>query len=303
MSFDVKKVIQDNLGKNNQLHSDYINPQFAKVLKTIGFDKSYTKAHGPYLYDKDGKEYLDFLSGYGVYAMGRNHPRMKEVLKEYLDLDEANLIQMEAPLMSGLLAEKLVKMMPDPELNTIFFTNSGTEANEAAIKYARAATGRERIIYMDHAFHGLSTGSLSLNGGTEFQKGFGQLLPSVKIPFNDLAALEKELKQKDCAAFFFEPIQGKGVYVPTDDFLPEAEKLCRKYGTLLVADEVQTGLGRTGKWLAHTHWNVKPDIITIAKALSGGMVPVGATICKRWIYDKVFSKMERCVVHSSTFGQ
>ncbi len=304
MPFDISSLIQQRSGENLRLHAAYINPQFAKVLKTIGFDKIFTSAEGPYLYDQEGNDYLDFLSGYGVFSIGRNHPVIKKTLKDFVDLDTASLIQMEAPLLSGLLAEKLVKRVGIEGMDKVFFTNSGTEANECAIKYARAATGRPRILFLEHAFHGLSTGSLSLNGNAEFRDGFGELLPGChSVKLNDLQELEAQLKKKDVAAFFFEPIQGKGVYVPHDDYLPQAQELCRKEGTLFVADEIQTGLGRTGKWFGYEHWNLKPDIITLAKALSGGFVPVGATLCQRWIYEKVFSRMDRCVVHSSTFGQ
>lgn len=304
MPFNIKDLITQRTGENISLHENFINPQFAKVLKTIGFDKVYTRAEGPYLWDKDGNQYLDMLAGYGVFSIGRNHPALKKVLHDFLDLDTANLIQMEAPLLSGLLAEALVKKINIPEVNRVFLTNSGTEAVEGAIKYSRAATGRQRILFLDHAFHGLSTGSLGLNGNDEFRNGFGDFSPGCeKIPQNDLNRLEEQLKKKDVAAFFFEPVQGKGVYIPDDDYLPRAQALCRKYGTLFVADEIQTGFCRTGKWFAYQHWNLEPDIITLAKALSGGMVPVGAIVCRQWIYEKVFSRMDRCVVHSSTFGQ
>lgn len=302
--FDIKQLLEERAGENYNLHAHYINPQFTKVLKTIGFDKVYTRAQGPYLYDDEGQEYLDFLSGYGVFHIGRNHPKIKKVLKEFIDADRANLVQMEAPLLSGLLAEALLKKTNQDGINTVFFTNSGTESIETAIKFARCATGRPRILYLENAFHGLSMGSLSLNGSQEFQSGFGPFLPGCeKIKLNDLGRLESELKKEDVAAFFFEPIQGKGVFIPEDSYLPEAQKLCQKYGTLFVADEVQTGLGRTGKWFAFEHWKLSPDIITISKSLSGGMVPVGAVLTRRQIYNRVFSRMDRCVVHSSTFGQ
>jgi acetylornithine/succinyldiaminopimelate/putrescine aminotransferase len=138
----------------------------------------------------------------------------------------------------------------------------------------------------------------------EFRKGFGDLLPGCKaIPFNDLQALEDELKKKDVAAFVIEPVQGKGVYIADPQFYTGAQNLCRKYGTLFVIDEVQTGFGRTGKWFAHHHWGLSPDIVTVAKALSGGYIPVGAICYRREIYDKVFTDMENCVVHSNTFGR
>lgn len=302
MPLDIKKLVRDRWGENYELHEQYVNPQFVRVLRTIGFDKVYQKAEGQYLYDSEGNRYLDLLSGYGVFAIGRNHPKIKQTIKDLLDLDLSTLVQMDCSLLSGLLAEKLISLAPDP-LNTVFFTNSGTEAVEGAMKLARGATGRSRILYLDHAFHGLTLGSLSANGNGEFRDGFGELLPGAKVPINDLEILEKELKKKDVAAFVFEPIQGKGVYLPEDRFLPEAQRLCRKYGTFLIADEVQTGLGRTGRWFAFEHWNLEPDLVCIAKALSGGFVPAGAILMRRDIYKKVFSKMDRCVVHSNTFGK
>ncbi len=299
---DIKELIAKRQGENLKLHNN-ISPTFAKVLSTIGFDKAYTRAEGASLWDNEGREYYDFLSGYGVFALGRNHPKIKKMLHDFLDLDTASLIQMEPPLLSGLLAEKLIEIFGHGVRDTAYFTNSGTEAVESAIKFVRCATGREKILFLDHAFHGLSTGSLSINGNTEFREGFGALLPGDKVYINDLDALEEKLKTREYAAFAFEPIQGKGVYIPQKNYLKHAAELCAKYGTYTIADEVQTGLGRTGKWLACDHFEIEPDVICLSKALSAGFVPVGAVVYKREIYNKVFSRMDRCVVHSSTFGQ
>lgn len=305
MPFDIKTLIRERWGQNYALHERHVNPQFVRVLRTIGFDKVYKKAEGQYLYDAEGQRYLDFLSGYGVFALGRNHPRVKQTIKDLLDMDLSNMVQMDCHLLAGLLAEKLLSLIAKVEdgIDTVFFTNSGTEAVEGALKMARGATGRGRILYLDHAFHGLTLGSLSANGNDEFRDGFGDLLPGTAIHGYDIESLEKELKKKDVAAFLFEPIQGKGVHVPPDSFLPEAQRLCRKYGTLTIADEVQSGLGRTGKWFAFEHWALEPDIVCVAKALSGGLVPAGAILMRRAIYKKVFSRMDRCVVHSNTFGK
>ena len=186
-----------------------------------------------------------------------------------------------------------------------FFCNSGTEAVEGALKFARAATGRKRMLALAGSWHGLSFGSLSLMGCDSFTEGFGQLMDGwdTRIALDDLAALEQELKKGDVAAFVIEPVQGKGCKTPQADFFPRAQALCRKYGTLLISDEVQTGLGRTGKMFGFQHWNLEPDIITIAKSLSGGYVPCGAIMTRREIYQKTFSRMDRCVVHSTTFGR
>jgi len=302
MTIDIKGLLSAHSGRQHELYSRHVNPQFVRVLRTIGFDRNYVKAEGPILFDAEGMDYLDMLAGYGVFALGRSHPKVRQALHDALELSYPNMVQMDAPLAAGLLAEKLLTYMPEG-VDTVFFTNSGVEANEGAIKFARKATGRDRIVFWDHAFHGLTTGALALNGGKEFRKGFGELISSTKIPMGDIEALERELKRGDVAAFFFEPVQGKGVYIADAEFYPAAQALCRKYGTLFVADEVQTGFGRTGKMFAHEHWNLEPDIVTMAKALSGGFVPIGAICYRRWIYDKVFTDMEHCVVHSNTFGR
>ncbi|HMK97709.1 MAG TPA: aminotransferase class III-fold pyridoxal phosphate-dependent enzyme, partial [Acidimicrobiales bacterium] len=186
----------------------------------------------------------------------------------------------------------------------VFFCNSGAEAVEAAIKFSRQATGRARILFAEHAFHGLTTGALALNGGTEFREGFGQLLPGcAAVPFADIAALRRELRKRDVAAFIVEPIQGKGVYMAPPEYWMEAQELCRQHQTLLVLDEVQTGLGRTGKFFCFEHWDLEPDIITISKALSGGYVPVGAVLTSERVFSSVFSSIEKAFKHSTTFGR
>ncbi len=302
MSFDIKNLLEDRWGENYRLHAKYLNPQLTKVLQTIGFDKIYRKGEGAYLYDDEGVAYLDFLSGYGVFNVGRNHPVVKKAIQDAIDMDLSNMVQMDCALLAGVLAEKLVALTPE-RLQKVFFTNSGTEAVEGALKLAKGATGRERIVFADHAFHGLTLGSLSANGCDEFRKPFGALLASTQVPFNNLVALEAELSRKDVAAFVVEPIQGKGVHLPEDDYLQGAQALCRKYGTLFILDEVQTGFGRTGKMFASEHWGLDPDLMTVAKGLSGGLIPVGAVLMSDAVYKKVFSNMEKCVVHSTTFGR
>ncbi len=300
--FDIKRLVAERLGENYELHEKYVNPTFVKVLRTIGFDKVYARAQGAYLWDKEGNRYLDMLSGFGVFGIGRNHPAVAKTIRDVLDLDLPNMVQMDCSFLSGLLAEALVRRCP-PHLNAVFFTNSGTEAVEAALKFARAATGRSKLAYLDHGWHGLSMGSLSIMGNEEFREGFGDLLEGVQVPYGDLAALERALSGRDVAVFAVECIQGKGVRVPADGFLPAAQEICRKYGTLFFCDEVQTGYGRTGKFFAFEHWGLEPDLISTSKALSGGYVPVGAMITRRAIYQKVYHRMDRCFVHSSSFGR
>ena len=302
-SFDIKKIVADRLGENYELHEKYVNLTLVKVFRTIGFDKVYAKAQGQYLWDKAGNRYLDMLSGFGVFSIGRNHPGVAQVIRDVLDLDLPNMVQMDCSFLSGLLAEQLLKRCPS-HLDAVFFCNSGTEAVEASLKFARAATGREKFAYLDHGWHGLTMGSLSVMGNDEFREGFGeQYLPSVMVPYNDLEALECALSKRDVAGLIVECVQGKGVRIAPDGFLQGAQALCRQYGTMLIADEVQTGFGRTGKFFSFQHWGLEPDIVSTSKALSGGYVPVGAMLTRRAVYQKVFNRMDRCWVHSSSFGR
>ena len=302
MSADIADLFARHERDRYAMHTRHLNSQMVRVLQTIGYDVGFCRGKGQYLYDREGVRYLDLLSGFGVFAIGRNHPVLRDALKSVLDSDLPNLVQMDVPTLAGILAERLLARAP--YLDKAFFTNSGTESVEAAIKFARAATGRPGIVYCEHAFHGLSYGALSLNGDDIFREGFEPLLPDcTRIPFNDLLALERALRSKTVAAFIVEPIQGKGVNLPADDYLRTAADLCRRHGTLFVADEIQTGLGRTGRFLAIEHWNVEPDMVLISKSLSGGHVPVGAVLTKRRIFEKVFNRMDRAVVHGSTFAK
>ena len=303
MSQTFADLLKERSGQNFSLHEAHLNTQMVKVLKTIGYDRVYTRAEGPYLFDREGERYLDLLSGFGVYAIGRNHPKVIAALRDVLESELPDMVQMDVSLLSGLLAEAILEVCPDP-LTKMFFCNSGTEAVEAAIKFARYTTQREGVVYCEHGYHGLTLGSLSLNGEKVFREGFGPLLPGcAAVPFNDLAALEKALSGKDMAAFIVEPIQGKGVNVPDDHYLREAKRLCERSGTLFVADEIQTGIGRTGKFWAVEHYGVVPDMICMAKALSGGFIPVGAVAMTSEIMNAVFNRMDRAVVHGSTFSK
>jgi ornithine--oxo-acid transaminase len=303
MAFDVSELLRARHGENFALHEKHLNYQLGRVLKTIGFDRFYVRGEGSYLYDADGDRYLDLLSGFGVYALGRSHPALKAALHQAIDLDLPNMVQMDCSLLSGILAERLIGRCSE-EINRVFFCNSGAEAIESAIKFSRVATKRPRILFAEHAFHGLSTGALALNGGAEFREGFGQLLPGCdSVPFGDPETLRMELKKQDVAAFVVEPIQGKGVYMAPPEYWREVQELCRSHGTLLVLDEVQTGLGRTGKFFFFEHWDLKPDIITVSKALSGGFIPVGAVLTTDRVFSSVYSSLEKALKHSTTFGR
>jgi len=289
-------------GESLELWARTINPQFARVLRTIGFDRTWARAEGAYLYDHDGTRYLDLLGGFGMFNVGRNNPRVRAALAEALELDLPGSVQLGASPLPPLLAEELLRRTP-PRLERALFTSTGTEAVEAALKLGRAATGRARVLSAEHGFHGLTLGSLSANGNPEFTARFGPLLPGFeRVPFGDLEALERELRREDVALFLVEPIQGKGVHLPPAGYLEGAQELCRRYGTLFCVDEVQTGLGRTGRLFAFEHWGLEPDLVPVSKSLSGGYVPVGALLLSRWVHERVFDSMENAFSHGSTFA-
>ncbi|KJK39315.1 aminotransferase [Streptomyces variegatus] len=299
--FDLGKLLAERGAERYELHTRYLNHQLPRMLHTIGFDKVYERAEGAYFHDADGNDYLDMLAGFGVMGLGRHHPVVRKALHDVLDASLADLTRFDCQPLPGLLAEKL--LAHSPHLDRVFFGNSGTEAVEAALKFARFVTGRPRVLYCAHAFHGLTTGSLSVNGESGFRDGFAPLLPDTAVPLGDLDALERQLKKGDVAALIVEPIQGKGVLQGPPGWLRAAQELLHRHKALLIADEVQTGLGRTGDFYAYQHEDgVEPDLVCVAKALSGGYVPVGATIGKDWIFKKVYSSMDRVLVHSASFG-
>ena len=273
-----------------------------RVLRTIDFDRTWERAEGAYLWDSKGDRYLDMLGGFGMVNVGRNNRRVRDALIEALELDLPGAVQLGATALPGLLAEALLARVPD-RLERVQFTSSGTEAIEAVLKLGRAATKRSRVISADHGFHGLTLGSLSANGNPEFTARFGPLLPGFdQVPFGDLDALELELRREDVAVFLVEPVQGKGVNLPPDGYLQGAQALCRRYGTLFCVDEIQTGFGRTGKLFAFEHWGLEPDLVPVAKSLSGGYVPVGALLMSRAVHEAVYDSMQNAVAHGSTFA-
>jgi len=298
----VAELIALRGGDAMELNDRFLNPQLGRIVRTLGFDHEWAHGEGAHLIDAAGTSYLDLLCGYGTFAVGRNHPDVIAALRELMDARTANLPQLGVSLLPGALAEALVARAPE-RIAAMVTANSGTEAVEGAMKLARAATGRPRILYASHAFHGLTLGSLSLNGDEQFRAGFGPLLPDcTSVPFGELDALTAELERGDVAAFIVEPVQGKGVNLPPEGYLPGAQEACRKHGALFVCDEVQTGFGRTGRLFALEHWNLDPDMICVAKALSGGFVPVGGVLVSAAVRAKVFDGMERGVRHGSTFG-
>jgi ornithine--oxo-acid transaminase len=298
----VRDILASRTGEEMALNNRYLNQQMGRIVRAVGFDRVWTGGEGAHLIDAEGRRYLDLFGGHGVFAVGRNHPGVVAAMEDVLEARTANLPQLGVTLLSGVLAEQLLARAPG-SVGAMMPANTGAEAVEGAIKVARAATGRPRVLYAEGAFHGLTLGALSLNGNPEFREGFGPLVPGCDaVPFGDLDALERELRAGDVAALMVEPIQGKGVNLPPLGYLEGAQTLCRGAGTLFVCDEVQTGVGRTGRLLALEHWGLQPDMICLSKALSGGFVPIGAVLVSRAAFERVFDRMKRAVRHGSTFG-
>jgi ornithine--oxo-acid transaminase len=296
------QLVEERGAEALDLHAQTINPQFVKLLRTIGFDRRWARAEGAYLWDSDGNRYLDVLGGFGMFNVGRNNPRIREALVEALELQRPGSVQLGVDALPALLAEELLRLAPG-SVERVLFTSSGAESVEAAIKLGRAATGRSRVLSLEHGFHGLTLGALSATSDSAFTTRFGPLLPGFeKVPWDDLSALEEQLRTEDVALFMVEPVQGKGVNIPAAGYLQGAQELCRRYGTLFCVDEVQTGFGRTGRILALDHWALEPDLITVAKSLSGGYVPVGALLMSSEVYDGVFDSLPNAVSHGSTFA-
>lgn len=286
------------------LYARHVNEKWVKLLDVLGMNRRYRRCIGSRLETVDGEMITDFLSGYCVYNTGHNHPRIVRALVDELQKNGPAMLQSYVPELAGELAGRLLKLSGG-RLARVFFTSSGSEGVETAIKFARCFTRRDGILHCDGAFHGLTCGALSLMGNPWWREGFGPMLADVEgIPFIDLDALEEKLKTRRFAAFIVEPVQAEsGVCVPGPGVLKQAEEICRRHRTLFVLDEVQTGLCRTGPFLAAHHFGVEPDMVILAKALSGGLVPVGALLMTEEINRSVYSSLERAFIHASTFGE
>ena len=275
----------------------YINPGLARVMKLSGSPLA-VRASGTTIWDQNGKAYLDFAGGYGVFTLGHSHPRVVAAVREQLDSMSLSAKTMFDPL-AGRLARELARLTPG-DLEISFFTNSGAEAVEGALKVARAATGRAKIVATYNAYHGKTFGALSASGRDAYKTPFGPLLADVAhVPYGDADALEAVLG--DAAAFIVEPVQGEGgIVVPPLGYLARARELCDAAGALLIADEVQTGLGRCGYSFACERDAVVPDVVTLAKGLSGGVMPIGAYVTRPAVWKAAYAR--RPLVHTSTFG-
>ncbi len=287
-----------------QDYTEHVNPQWVRLLDLLLMNHQYTRCEGVELTTAEGKRILDFLSGYCVHNVGHNHPWIIEQLQLELERRGPAMLQSHVPDLAGELAKRLCGLAGG-KLHKVFFACSGSEGVESAIKFSRAATGRTGLLYANGAFHGLTCGALSLMNDEFWRGKFGPMLADTHaVPFNDLTALSEQLATKKYAAYFVEPIQSEaGIRLPAPDYLQAAQKLCAKYGTLLVLDEVQTGMYRTGRFLAAHHYSVEPDMVVMAKALSGGLIPCSAVLMTDRVYESVYDSLKRSIVHTSTFSE
>lgn len=282
-------------------YKDHLNAGFVKMLSLLDFDKEFVGAQGVEVYDRQGQTYLDFLGGYGALNIGHNHPKIIEAIEAVAQ--RPKIMPSALNPLAAALAHNLSLLTPG-RINRFFFGNSGAEAVEGALKTARAATGRDAIIYAEGAFHGKTFGALSVTGRDKYKKPFGSLLPNtLKVPYGDLPALETLLQSTAVAAVILEPIQGEGgVILPPAGYLKSVEELCHQHGALLIIDEIQTGFGRTGRFFAAEWDGVEPDIICLAKSLGGGYVAVGAFGCTNEVWEAAYGGMDKALLHTSTFG-
>lgn len=288
---------QELVAETYENYKEFVNPPLARVMKLSGSPVE-VRARGSTIWDHTGKAYLDFAGGYGVFTLGYSHPRVVEAVRSQLELIALSGKTMFNVLL-GRAARRLAELSPG-DLQISFWCNSGTEAIEGAIKLARAATGRAKIVGTYEAFHGKTLGALSVSGREAFQAPFRPLLAdSICVPYAQTDGLEEALR--GAAAFLVEPVQGEGgVHVPPAGYLRDVRTACDRTGALFVADEIQTGLGRCGYRFACNRDEVVPDVMTLAKGLSGGVVPVGAFIARPDAWNRAFGKEP--LLHTSTFG-
>lgn len=285
-------------------YSSAVNPQWTRLLDVLSMNVRYVRCEGVELITDDGRCILDFLSGYCVHNIGHNHPRVIAALENELERRGPAMLQSHVPESAGTLAERLTSKAGGA-LKKVFFASSGSEGVEAAIKFSRAHTGRRHLLYADGAFHGLTCGALSLMGDPFWREGFGPMLPeTASVEFGDIEALERQLNTRKFAMFIVEPVQAEaGIRLPGPEYLRIAQSLCRQTGTLFVLDEVQTGMHRTGRFLASQTYGAEADMVILAKALSGGLTPVGAVLMTEPVYESVYSSLKRSIIHTSTFGE
>jgi putrescine aminotransferase len=285
-------------------YARHVNRTFIELLSLLGYGRVFTRARDVWVWDDEGVRYLDLLAGFGALNIGHNHPRLKAALQRFLGEDALHLCHVGPSRYSAELAHALVALLP-ASFAVCLFSTGGAQAVEAAVKIARAATARPTIVYCEGSFHGTSLGTLSVTDNARMRAPFEPLLGAcVGVAFGDLDGLEDVLRSCNACAFLVEPIQAEaGVRLPPAGYLAAARALCNRYGTLLIFDEVQTGLGRTGKRFAFEHDAVVPDIVVLAKSLGGGVASIGATVVGAELHDRAYGARQRFDLNNSTFGE
>ena len=294
MNLDRKKVLET--------YRTYVNPSLANLMALLDMDVHFVKAQGANVWDEDGNKYLDFVGGFGSLNLGHNHPAVLEALQKVATVPV--MLQSALSKFAAVLGHNLVQIAP-LGLQNCWFCSSGTEAVEGSLKLARIYSGKDNIIYTLGGFHGKTMGSLSVTGRKKYQEPFEPLIPGcIHIPYGDSAALEYALRENNAAAFIVEPVQGEGgIIPPPPGYLREVRELCSKYNTLLILDEIQTGLGRTGKMFACQHEDIVPDVLVLSKSLGGGVVPIGCYMTTAPIMKKAYGGgMDKGLMLTSTFG-
>ena len=285
-----------------QYYKSHVNPSLVSMMEILDFNKKFVRALDTKIWDEKGNEYLDFLGAYGAMSLGHNHPKILAALETIREIP--NLLQASLGTLAAALGHNLSLLTPG-NLNKSFFCNSGAEAVEGALKLARIATGKKTFLYCENSFHGKSFGALSVTGREKYQEQFRPLLGNCKaVPYGDIEALAQAFQSAPpVAAFIVEPIQGEGgIILPPPGYLAKAAKLCQEKGALLIMDEIQTGLGRTGSLFACQQEQVVPDIMCLAKSLGGGIMPIGAYVTTDEIWHKAYGSWDKALLHTSTFG-
>jgi ornithine--oxo-acid transaminase len=302
---DIAQGVSDH--STTGFEEQYVNgvtPHWVRLSKLLQMNVRYERCSGAELFTTTGETIIDFLSGSCTHNLGRNHPAIIEAIKDELDRMGPAMLESRVLERAGELAAQLCHLAGG-DLKKVFFCSSGSEGVESAIKFSRVFTGRKGILYTQGARHRLTCGALSLTGDPFWKKGFGPMLSDTEeIPFADESALAENLKTKKFAAFVVEPMQGEGgIRVSSESYLKRARALCSQYGTLLVFDEAQTGFYRTGKFLASHHYGVYADIVILAKALSSGLIPIGAVLMTDPIYNAVYKSLKKSLIHTSSYSE
>ena len=297
------EFVEEHLHSSTHLAKRHVHPKLLHMYEVAGMDAVFTRANGAYFWTEDGRRFLDLLSGGGVHFIGRNHPHVRAALHDVIDMDLPNLSIANASVLGGLLAERLIALA-GPQFQKVVFANSGAEATEICVRFTRQATGRRRYLYLDGAFHGRTYAAISMCGFDEMKINADPLMPTcTPVPRNDIDTLRRELAYGDVAAFVVEAVQGMTCEVVSAEYLREAQRLCAQYGTALVMDEVQTGLGRLGHWFGCHGAGVQPDMLTVSKTLSGGQAPVSAVLLTQDLYDRVYAAFKSGPIYISTFAE